>query len=79
MFDGILKLYPHKKVNLEIETSAKPIHSRDFSVPKIHDGDFKWELKHLIDIGVFSRVGGRTWASPIFIIPKKDGRVTNHF
>ena len=33
MFDSTLGVYPHKKVNIDIDPNAKPVHSRPYPVP----------------------------------------------
>jgi hypothetical protein len=33
MFNGTLRVYPHKKVHIDIDPNAKPVHSRPYPVP----------------------------------------------
>ncbi len=75
MFNGSLGVYPHKKVHIDIDPNAKPVHSRPYPVPQIHLKTFKKKLDHLVRIGVLAAQQESEWASPSFIIPKKDGRV----
>ncbi len=75
MFNGTLGDYPHKRVHIEIDPNAKPVHSRPYSVPQIHLKTFKKELNHLVKIDVLAAQQESEWASPSFIIPKKDSRV----
>jgi hypothetical protein len=76
MFNGTLEVYSHKKVHIDIDPNAKPVHSRLCPVPQIHLNAFKKELNHPVRIGVLAAQQESEWASPSFIIPKKDGRVS---
>jgi hypothetical protein len=75
MFDGTFGVYPHKKVHIDIDLNAKPVHSRPYPVPQIHLKTFNKELIHLVRIGVLAAQQECEWASPSFIIPKKFSRV----
>jgi hypothetical protein len=75
LFDGSLGVYPHKKVHIEIDPTSKPVHARPYPVPRIHLSTFKRELDHLVALGVLVPQHESEWASPSFIIPKKDGKV----
>ena len=75
VFSGKLGSYPHKQFHIDVDPDAKPVHARAYPVPRIHLETFRKEPEHLISIGVLETHGVSKWASPSFIIPKKDGRV----
>ena len=52
-----------------------PKHHKPFPVPKIHEVTLQNELVRLCKIGVLRKCSDSTWASPTFIIPKKNGTV----
>jgi hypothetical protein len=74
MFDGTLGVYPHKKLHIDIDL-AKPMHSRPYPIPQIHLKTFKTKLNHFVRIGVLASQQESEWASPSFIMPKKDSRI----
>ena len=60
-------------VHLEVKKGAISKHHTPFPVPKIHEITLKKELRKLCKLGVLRKCSASTWASPTFIIPKKNG------
>ena len=75
LFDGVLKVYPHRLIHLDLLQNAIPTHQRAYSVAHVHLEVFKNELSRLCKVGVLERCRASQWASPTLIIPKKDGSV----
>ena len=76
-FDGTLGDWNTEPVSLELKEDAKPYHGRAYPVPKVHKEVLIKELNRLCELGVLKAEGASEWASPSFIIPKKD--MTVHF
>jgi hypothetical protein len=53
----------------------KPYHGRPYPIPHKHKAILMKEIKWLWDIGVLKWQPSLHWASPTFIIPKKDSTV----
>jgi hypothetical protein len=75
MFIGTLGVYLNKKVHIDIDLNAKPMHSRPYPVPRIRVKTFKMKLGHLVRIGVLAPQQESEWALLSFITPTKDGIV----
>ena len=41
LFNGTLGVYPHKKVHIDIDPKAEPVHARAYPVPHVHMDTFK--------------------------------------
>ncbi len=54
-----------------------PYHGQAFPVPKIHKDTLIKEVERLVKLGVLEQQPALEWASPLFIIPKKNRTV--HF
>ena len=75
LFSNQLRVYPHRKIHLEIDPNAIPKHYRPYSVARAHLQVFKNELDRLVSIGVLRECGATEWAAPTMAIPKKDNTI----
>ena len=75
LFDGTLGEWKTKPVSFRLKPGAKPYHGRAFPVPHIHLATLKKEVTRLVKIGVLVRQPDSEWASPTFIVPKKNQTV----
>ena len=75
LFDGTLGDWQTEPISLKLKPDAKPYHGRPFPVARVHLDTLKKEVKRLEEIGVLKRQPTSEWASPTFIIPKKNKQV----
>ena len=75
LFSGKLGCYTKKKFHLELKRDAIPYHAKAYAVPRTQETVFMNEMDRLEDEGVLVPCGASKWASPAFIIPKKNGQV----
>ena len=75
LFDGTLGDWDCNPVSLQLKEGAQPYHGRPFPIPKKHVETLKKEIQRLCDLGVLKWQADSEWASPTFIIPKKDNTV----
>jgi hypothetical protein len=74
IFEGALGIMPGAPCIIPIRQDAKPFESRPFNI-HVHVTTIKTEIKRLIKIAVITSDVDSPWASPCFIIPKKDETV----
>ncbi len=81
LFDGMFGDWKLPPVSIELKEGAKPYHGRPNPIPKVHKATLMKEIDRLIAIGVSKWQPLSKWASPSFIIPKKDhtGRTISDF
>ena len=72
LFDGTLGLWKNELVKIELKEGATPYHAKSYSIPKAYEQTLRLKVERLVKIGVLKRVNRSKWASPNFIIPKKD-------
>jgi hypothetical protein len=72
LFYGTLGDWKLPPVSFELKEGAKPYHGRPYPIPKINKATLMKEIDCLVVIGVLKWQPSSKWASPSFIIPKKD-------
>ncbi len=72
LFDGTLGDWNQPPVSVKMKEGAKPYYGRPYPIPQIHKATQMKEINRLESIGALKRQSSSQWASPTFIIPKKD-------
>ncbi len=72
LFDGTLGEWTLPPVSIQLKEGAKPFHGRPYPIPKVHKATLTKEIDQQVSIGVMKWQPYSHWASPSFIIPKKD-------
>jgi hypothetical protein len=72
LFDGTLGDWKTKPVSFQLKEGVSPYHGQAFLVLKIHKETLIKEVERLIILWVLKRQPASQWASPLFIIPKKN-------
>ncbi len=75
LFDGTLGDWKTKPVSFQSKEGVSPYHGWVFPVPKVHKETIIKKVERLCQLGVLERQPASEWASPSFIIPKKDKTV----
>ena len=75
LFDGTLGDWKTSPVSLKLKEGIRPYHGKAYPVPHIHKDTLKKEVDRLVEIGVLKRIEDSEYASPCFIIPKKNKTV----
>jgi hypothetical protein len=75
LFDGTLGDWKLLPVSFELKEGMKLYHGRPYPIPHKHKDVLMKEIKWLCNIEVLEWQPSSQWASPTFIIPKKDSTV----
>jgi hypothetical protein len=75
LFDDTLGDWKTKLVSFQLKEGISPHHCQAFPVPKIHKDTIMKEVERLCKLGALERQPASEWASPSFMIPKKDRTV----
>jgi hypothetical protein len=75
LFQGKRGNYNGEPIELELLPDAKPFYRKPFSIPKAYQQIMKDEIARLESIGLLIKVTSSEWATPTFVIPKKNQTV----
>jgi hypothetical protein len=75
LFDGTLSDWKLPPISFELKEGMKPYHGRPYPILHKHKAILMKEIKRLCSIVVLEWQPSSRWASPTFIIPKKDSTV----
>jgi hypothetical protein len=75
LFHGTLGAWKLPPVSFDLNEGMKPYHGRPYPILHKHKAVFMKQIKQLCDIGMSVWQPSLRWASPTFIIPKKDSTV----
>ncbi len=75
LFDGTLGDWKTKPFSFQLKEGVSLYHGQAFPVSKIHKDTLIKEVEILVKLGVLERQPISEWASPSFIIPKKNRTV----
>jgi hypothetical protein len=75
LFDGTLGDWRTEPVSFQLKEGVKPYHGRAFPVPRIHKETLMKEVQRQCELGVLEWQPSSEWASPSFIIQKKNQTV----
>ena len=66
LFDGTLGTWNITTVELELKDNVKPMCSRTYTVPKLHETIFKKEFEGLVRFGLLEESNDSKWGAPSF-------------
>jgi hypothetical protein len=75
LFGSTLGDWKTRPVSFQLKEGAFWYHGQAFPVPKIHKDTLIKEVDRLVKLGVLERQPASEWASPLFIMPKKNRTV----
>ena len=78
LFDGTLFTWKKDPVYFELKANVRPICSRLYPVPKVHEEMFKKEVENLVLLGVLEVVNDSEWGTPSFTQPKPKSNIVSY-